>query len=308
MSASTSASSSTPDPNIHRLLDEAFTGITMTAEAQDLKEEMRANLMARIAELQAAGVPAAEAARRAIAELGDIRSLIDEVTGAPGRRVPDAPWQQHRVSPKPAYAARTILFSLIGLAALGLMVVDLVPAAGVTIDVVAVGAAVAALAFAGAAIVADALRQETTANFPLPRKRSLAYGLSTLAGLAGLGIGAQYLRANALALLGIGTVLVVVSIAAFIYLGVTQTNRHKPWVVRLETEAAAADLFIRDPATAARFGLYTVAIWVVAVAAFEVLGFTVGWAWSWLALVAGFAMMMLVLGRMFASATPTTNQ
>jgi hypothetical protein len=58
------------------------------------------------------------------------------------------------------------------------------------------------------------------------------------------------------------------------------------------------DRFTEDPAAAARFGLYTVTLWLVAIAAFAVLGFTVGWAWSWLALVGGLAAMMLILARM----------
>ena len=41
--------------DIHRLLDEAFQGVEMTPDAQDLKEEVRANLVARTAELEAAG-------------------------------------------------------------------------------------------------------------------------------------------------------------------------------------------------------------------------------------------------------------
>ena len=66
--------------DIHRLLDEAFQGIEMTPDAQDLKEEVRANLVARADELEAAGVPPTEAAHRAIAELGDVRALLDATT------------------------------------------------------------------------------------------------------------------------------------------------------------------------------------------------------------------------------------
>jgi hypothetical protein len=40
--------------DIHRLLDEAFAGIEMTPAAQDLKEEIRANLAAQVDELVAA--------------------------------------------------------------------------------------------------------------------------------------------------------------------------------------------------------------------------------------------------------------
>ena len=62
--------------DIHRLLDEAFAGVTMTPELQDLKEELRGNLAARSAELQAKGSDAASAARTAVAELGSIPELI----------------------------------------------------------------------------------------------------------------------------------------------------------------------------------------------------------------------------------------
>ena len=43
---------------IHRLLDEAFAGIPLSPEVQDLKEEVRANLLARIG-IQGASGPIA---------------------------------------------------------------------------------------------------------------------------------------------------------------------------------------------------------------------------------------------------------
>ena len=58
----------------------------MTPDAQDLKEEVRANLVARTAELEAAGKTSTDAARQAIAELGDVRDLLDDGAGrAPHR-------------------------------------------------------------------------------------------------------------------------------------------------------------------------------------------------------------------------------
>ena len=69
--------------DIHRLLDEAFAGIELTPETQDLKEEIRDNLLFRVAELEASGIEPSDAARRAIAELGDLRALVD---GDPRRR------------------------------------------------------------------------------------------------------------------------------------------------------------------------------------------------------------------------------
>jgi hypothetical protein len=52
--------------DIHRLLDEAFAGVEMNPERRDLKEEMRANLVARVAELQSSELARGAAARRAI--------------------------------------------------------------------------------------------------------------------------------------------------------------------------------------------------------------------------------------------------
>ena len=43
---------------LHRLLDEAFAPYPVTAETLDLKQEVRANLTARAAELQAEGASA----------------------------------------------------------------------------------------------------------------------------------------------------------------------------------------------------------------------------------------------------------
>ena len=51
-----------------------------------------------------------------------------------------------------------------------------------------------------------------------------------------------------------GGVLVIASAVAFTYLGVTQTNRHKPGLVRMEHEHGLGDVFVGDPAAAARFG------------------------------------------------------
>ena len=68
--------------DIHRLLDEAFAGVEMTPDAQDLKEEIRANLVARVDELEFSGRSSSDAAREAIAELGDVRDLLDG-TGDP---------------------------------------------------------------------------------------------------------------------------------------------------------------------------------------------------------------------------------
>lgn len=285
---------------IHRLLDEAFTGIDMTAEVQDLKEEMRANLVARAAELERSGLSADEAAQRAIVELGDIRSVIDEICTASKET---APWLRHRIRPKPSYAVRTVALALVAAAALAAVVLA-VAGLGVPLWVQVVSCA--AVAIVGGVIVADALRQETSTNYPVPLRRAVGYGTAATLALAGAGCAAVGVPDVSAPWLVGGALAVVGSIIGFTYLGATQTNRHKPWVVRLQAQyQEAGDRFSQDPAAAARFGLYTAAIWLLALAGFVVLTFTVGWTWSWLALLAGVVTMMITLARTLFEPTTT---
>lgn len=295
--------------SIHRHLDEAFVGIAMTPELQDLKEEIRGNLSARVDELTADGMAAGAAAIKAVDELGDIRELIGEFdsgeparpgsrTTAESRGTTNEAYRLNRVRPKPAFVIRTVILSalvlttavLIALDALGLLAW---PSGAIVL------AAVLTLALPGGAIVADSLRQETTIHYPLPAPRSRYYGACTALGLLGLASVALYLGDPAL--LGIliaGTVLIAAAIIGFIWLGTTQTNRTKPWARTAAHQYQVEDQFSQNPAAAARFGMYTVVIWLLAFAAFVVLSIAVGFAWSWLALLAGFVVFMLTLARM----------
>ncbi|KQO97555.1 permease prefix domain 1-containing protein [Leifsonia sp. Leaf264] len=308
--------SSRPGGDIHRLLDEAFLGVEMTPDAQDLKEEVRANLMARVADLEASGTTATDAARQAIDELGDVHELVAEAVGpsvspdgatthgSAGAATPRASgWNQNaayrtaHVRPKPAFVVRIVAASIVavaalavaGLAAAGVLVLPL----GVTILLFGIGAT--AIGW----IVGDALVQETTTNHPMPQRRAAGYALATFLTLYGLGFGAL-LVLEVVPLWGIAFAAVglVAGIVLFSFLGATQTNRHKAWLRQAQRESAVGNRFEEDPESAARFGIYTAVIWIVAFAAFIVLSFTIGLLWSWLALLGGFVVMMLVLARM----------
>nr|BFE74518.1 hypothetical protein GCM10020092_078190 [Actinoplanes digitatis] len=277
--------------DVHRLLDEAFAGIEMTPERQDLKEEVRANLVARALELQADGLSGGAAARRAVEEFGDIHTIIDGTE--PSAYAMNAVL---RVRPRPAFVLRTVFLSVASVA--GLAVLALAATAG---GVPAAGEAVAALviALASGAITADALRQETTSNHPMPTGRAAGYGVGTAVTLAGLACGWLYLRGADLAWVVAGTALAMAGIGLLSYLGATQTNRHKQWVMRMaESHAEVGNRFADDPSAAARFGIYTLVVWLIAIAAFVLLTLTVGWLWSWLAIVGGLVAMMILVARM----------
>jgi hypothetical protein len=279
--------------DIHRLLDEAFAGIEITPDVQDLKEEMRANLVVRVSELEGTGLSAADAARRAIAEVGDVRAILADMPATTG---PLSTWQRHRVRPNPAFVIRTVLLAVLGVAALAFLVLTS------TVWIAALGlelAAVGVVAVVGAVIVGDSLRQETSTNYPVPARRAAGYATATAVGLLGLGAAVPFVSGHDVMWPIAGGVLVLASVVSFVYLGTTQTNRHKPWVMRMQADLPQmVDRFSMDPMAAARFGMYTGMVWVLALGAFVVLGFTVNWAWSWLALLGALVVTMLMLARM----------
>lgn len=310
--------------NVHRLLDDAFAGVPHSPEVQDLKEEIRVGLVDRARELESTGASADEAARRAFAELGDVTALVAEVAGTEvagvgaGPRAADAAVvpidpaalaAHHRVRPRPGFVVGTVIASIVGAAALGGLCALTIPGSPWALEApglpLALGVVVALL---GAGLVRGALLQETTSNHPLPAGRATAWGGGV--GLVLLGLGAA---ASAWTVEGsagtttavAGAALAVAGTAWLSWLGATQTNRTKAWVRETERAHAGTDAFSKDPRAAARFGVYTVAIWTLAAVAAVVVGVVVGWWWALLPLVLGFAVMMLVLARMlFAPGQP----
>lgn len=301
--------------DLHRLLDEAFTGIEVTPDIQDLKEEIRGNLLARMGELEASGLPQADAARRAVGELGDVRELIDldgeadaaaaaspagtapRATAAARPESASAAALRNHVRPHPAFVVRTVVLSIVAAAALVVLVLGLTPILALDAGPLIGLGVVFGLALG--VVTADALRQETTTNHRMPTGRAVGYGVGTGLLLAGLAFTPVVLLHLDLAWLVLAGGAVVAAIAELSYLGATQTNRHKPWVVQQHREAATIGTrFDDDPAAGARFGIYTAVIWTIAFVAIPIIGFTAGWIWSPLALVGGFVAMMLVLARM----------
>jgi hypothetical protein len=292
--------------NIHRYLDDTFAELPHTPENQDLKEEIRGNLAARVAELESEGAKPDAAAAKAIKELGDIHQLVDHTADESPtlRDRNDAAMRLmalNRIKPDPAYVVRTVLLSLLLAAGVTLLTVGAILGARHVADTWLVLVMPIEAIFSGAfvgLIVIDGLGRETSQHYRMPTRRALGFGLSALAGLTGLGFTASWFANPQLWFLILGCVLAFASLMAFIALGVTQTNRMKPWVKDLNKLYAIGDRFSEDPASAARFGLYTVIIWVVGIVLFIVLSVAIGFAWSWLALVAALVIFFLVLARM----------
>lgn len=293
-------------PSVHRALDRAFEGVALTPEVQDLKEEIRANLVARVAELQAAGRSPDEAVRAAVDEVGDLRAVVAEVAAdalAPGTVASTADaWAAHqrltalhRVRPRPAFVVAAVVLSAALAVALALVVLVALDVTHVARwDAIAKGVAAALLA---GGVVVLALRQETTTHYPMPTGRAVGWGAAAAAGTLAVALGTLFAGdTSQVGLFEAALGLAVASVAALVTLGVTQTNRTKGWV--RDAAGQPPDRFSRDPAAAARFGLYSGVLWLAAFAAVVVVGLTAGWLWSWTPLLAAFLLEMVLLARM----------
>lgn len=308
--------------DIHRLLDEAFAGVAATPENQDLKEEIRANLMARVAELAASGTSSSDAAARAIAELGDVHELLDDADATPSGTAHAADAGTPRsgaavnrpssgaasaasvaarhVRPEPWFVVRAVVWSVMIVVGVTLATLG---ATGVLPLVAGPVIALLGVACNGLGLlVGDALAQETTGNHPMPQNRAGGYGLASFLMLYGLGfaglVGLQALPVWCVVFAALG---VIAAVILYAFLGATQTNRHKAWV-RRQVADYPPNRFEQEPETAARFGIYTAVIWIVTFAVIVVLVFTVGWWWAPVAFVGGLAVMMLLLARMMFGA------
>ncbi len=299
---------------IHRYLDGVFADVALTPEVQDLKEEIRGNLAARVSELEASGMDATAASRKAIKELGDVNDIVaqlgvdqdpDDRKGS-GRTHVHGPratiisaHARNKVRPRPGFVVRAALLSIAAAAGAAAYVFSLV--GGDSGSRLAAGPAAIVVALPIGLLVADSLRQETTANHPLPTWRAAAYGLATALLLGGLGLVGFRAAGSPHEgwLVTAGVPLVVAAVVAFAYLGATQTNRKKAWARVAEDEftTPAEARFNDDPAAQARFGIYSGVVWISALGTFIATSIQFGFKWSWLAFLVALLIEMAMVAR-----------
>jgi hypothetical protein len=74
----------------------------------------------------------------------------------------------------------------------------------------------------------------------------------------------------------------------------------KPWAKSFRNKAVESEMAIwNDPVIANRFGMFSGAIWIFAIGLFILLGFLIGFKFSWLVFVFAIAFQLLVQGFMY---------
>jgi hypothetical protein len=309
--------------NAKEFVDSLFKGYEETAALADFKEELLGNLNAKIESLVKKGIDAQAAFTKASAELGDVSELADELSFKKRKEVFEEVYMDIRNFMDAKRVAGYVIFVVLAL--FGIITAAVVFFAGGTrdsnINLTAVFAVMQPfLTAAAAGFTWLGLTQETSSVYPLNKKRAAWYAAA--AGLIVFGLltvpvvlfgrlndGADKALGAIPALDGgglekIGAIstlipFVLPGIGILVFLALTEKDRLKPWAKDFRDKAVKREMEMwSDPAAAARFGMFSGAIWIFAAGIFVLLGFLIGFKFSWLVFVFATAFQLLVQGVM----------
>ncbi|MCL2154387.1 MAG: permease prefix domain 1-containing protein [Leptospirales bacterium] len=281
-------------------VDRLFMNYEDTPEIRDFKEEIADNLKERIKELISKGLGEEKAFDKATTELGDITAIADDVGKKKRNETIGQMYMGARVSLTKKTATGLALASGLLLLGIGLALITFF---NKTSSVSFYYISAALLALACTLYTYFGLTQETTAHYAMKSGRALAYGIICFIGILGVGFAGISFLFGGLELsvvLGIKIALVLFAACALIFLLATESRRQKPWLktmVEREIENSMQDMV--DPVKAARFGVASIGLWILATALFITLGFIIGWYYSWLVFLFGLAIQVFMVTMIF---------
>ncbi|MDR1605078.1 MAG: permease prefix domain 1-containing protein [Gracilibacteraceae bacterium] len=289
------------DSQIQKHIDALFAGYEESPALGDFKEELAGHLDERVRSLMKKGLDEKSAFEKAAGELGDI-SLIADGIGKKKRQ--EALTEMYMKTRSYMNTRRVIAYTAAGgLLALGIIFSLLAYFASGEITA-GLGSLIPFLIAPVCGFVFLGLTQETARNYPMNRGRALVYTGTAGVILFGLVIVAItfFVRADspfAMASLGALIPFALPGSVVLAFLLLTEKSRHKPWVV--EQEAAWAERArqqFADPHAEMRFGLFSGALWIFALALFAVLGFLIGFRYSCTVFLFAIAAQTLILAFM----------
>lgn len=285
--------------NVREYVDDLFAQYQDSDDMADFKEEVCGNLQARMDYLEKKGLTQEEAFQKAAAELGDISEIADQISNEKRKEVIGTMYMKTR-----SYMDK---WHVIGYTAAGGLL-----GLGIILALLAYFSSYNPTALAGSLLVFFiapvcgfvflGLTQETATNYPMHWLWALFYTAAVGVILFGLIVFAiVFLSADREINAALGSLIPFVLPGAVVlcFLLLTEKSRHKPWVVEQETLwAERTKEQFADPHTATRFGLYTGALWILAIALFITLGFIIGFRYSWLVFLFVIALQLLIQALM----------
>ena len=302
-------------------VDRLFAGYEDTPEIRDFKEEITGNLKERVKELMSKGLGEDEAFDKATAELGDITAIADNL----GKKKRNEAIGQMYMNAKVPITKRTALGLTL---ATGLL---LVGAAMFVINYFSDESKIQ-FYYLGILLISDALglyvysglTQESAYRFAMKNKRALMYGVIVFVGVLGEGLATVLFffdDAELAIALGIEFALVVPAVCALVFLVATGSNRDKPWVKARKEEytnpqsgiilgigigrganiegSLNSELSMVDPVRAARFGVISGGLWILATALFILIGLSYDWWYALLVFLFAAAVQVMMTSTIF---------
>jgi len=302
-----------------------FEGYEETAALADLKEELLANLNAKIENFAKKGMDAQTAFVKASTELGDVSALADELSLKKRAEVFEEVYMDVRQYMSAKRVAAYVSFGVLALFGITVSFVAFfsIKKAGMQnsniIDWTAFFATMMPfLTAASAGFTFLGVTQETASMYPVSKKRGAWY--ASAAGLIAFGIllmlvvffgsklsdtvfvhGVFYKNYESFVpVIAMIIPFILPGVGILVYLVLTEKDRLKPWAKSFHNRAVKDEMAIwNNPATASRFGMFSGAIWIFAFGLFILLGFLIGFKFSWLVFIFATAFQLLVQGFMF---------
>jgi hypothetical protein len=314
--------------NAKELVDSLFAGYEETAALADFKEELLGNLNAKIESMMKKGMDQQTAFEKAGAELGDISALADELSRKKRKEVFEEAYMDIRNYMPAGRVIAYIVFSMTALFGIIAALITYFATKGeISADLgltSSFGALIPFFTAAAAGFTFLGLTQETASQYPAGKKRAAWYALA--AGLIAFGITTAPVTLSSISYgatlpefpmlppgldsghlemagaLGVLLIFALPGAGLLAFLILTEKDRLKPWAKEFRAGAVKREMELwNDPATAARFGLFSGAIWIFAIGLFILLGFIIGFKLSWLVFIFAVAIQLVVQGLMSKS-------
>jgi len=305
-------------------VDSLFKGYEETAALADFKEELLANLNAKTESFVKKGMPPEAAFEKAASQLGDVSALADELSLKKRKEVFEEVYMDIRMYMPASRVAGYVVFGILAFFGISIALIVLFTARNITFlsgtSLGLTGFFGAMMPFLTAAAIGFTflgVTQETASMLPVSKKRGAWYAAA--AGLISFGLftmpivyfGTKFagnivnnIFDSDLNFKYLETfVPVICMIIPFIlpgaglltFLILTEKDRLKPWAKDLRDNAVKSEMEIfNDPVTATRFGLISGAIWIFATGVFILLGFLIGFKYSWLVFIFTTGVQLLV--------------
>ena len=287
-------------------IDRLFANYEDTPEICDFKEEIATNLKERIKELVSNGIDEDKAFERATAELGDITAIADDVGKKKRNEAIGQMYMGAKVPLTKKTAAGLTVASGLLLLAVGMMLITFF---GNRDSSLVSYISAALLALACGLYTFFGLTQETTAHYPMKKGRAAAYGIVCFLGVLGAGLAVVSFVVNGWEMsdaLIVKIALILPAICGLIFLLATESKRQKPWLKAMVESYFTdfpADLYkhqaLVDPTKAAKFGVASGGLWLLAIAVFITLGMVIGWQFSWIVFLFAAAIQVFMVSTIF---------